>query len=41
LLTLGTEKISVILWIVIDLTIKTPAHSLLIPFFKENIYLNF
>lgn len=33
--------ISVILWIVIDLTIKTPSHSLLIPFFKENIYLNF
>ena len=33
--------LSVILWIFIDLNIKTPAHSVLIPFFKENVYLNF
>ncbi|HEE9847350.1 TPA: EpsG family protein [Clostridium perfringens] len=33
--------LSVILWVVIDLTIKTPAQSLLIPFFEGNVYLNF
>lgn len=33
--------LSVIAWIVVDLVLKTSAQGLLIPFFKENIYLNF
>lgn len=32
---------SVILWIVVDLIIKTPVKALFIPFFTENIYFNF
>jgi hypothetical protein len=32
---------SVILWIVVDLFITTSASALLIPFFTENVYLNF
>lgn len=32
---------SVIVWIIFDLIIKTPAQALLIPFFTDNVYFNF